>query len=187
ISWTSGPANEVACYEGPSGSTDRCTANTSGNTATFSSTRPLASGEEMSVAVSLPPGVVDVPPPMLTAKAREFPRDAFDVNPLTVIVSLLILIAGIAAIAWNWWRHGRDRAYLTRYYEAPSNAPDEPEPLFKHEPVVVEFEPPGKLRPAQLGLILDESADPKDVTASIVDLAVRGYLTITDLPTGFLG
>ena len=38
------------------------------------------------------------------------------------------------------------------------------------------------MRPAELGLILDESADTKDVTATIVDLAVRGYLTITASP-----
>ncbi len=36
------------------------------------------------------------------------------------------------------------------------------------------------MRPAELGLILDESADTKDVTATIVDLAVRGYLTIAE-------
>ena len=41
---------------------------------------------------------------------------------------------------------------------------------------MVEFDPPQDLRPAQLGLILDESADTKDVTATIVDLAVRSSL-----------
>src|SRR5205807_9609670 len=50
---------------------------------------------------------------------------------------------------------------------------DQPAPLFQYEPVVVEFTPPQNLRPAELGLILDESADTKDVTATIVDLAVR--------------
>jgi uncharacterized membrane protein YgcG len=47
---------------------------------------------------------------------------------------------------------------------------------------VVEFGPPQNLRPAELGLILDETADTKDVTATIVDLAVRGVLTITEVP-----
>ncbi|TMF70020.1 MAG: DUF2207 domain-containing protein, partial [Chloroflexi bacterium] len=70
---------------------------------------------------------------------------------------------------------------LTRYYQANDAAPDRPEPVFQHEPVVVEFEPPQKLRPAELGLILDESADTKDVTATIVDLAVRGFLTISEV------
>ena len=182
VSWPSGPPQKITCYEGPTGSTESCTSDSSTGVATFTARRPLASNEQMSVAVALDPTLVDVPPPMLTAKAREFPQDAFDVNPLTVGLALLIAIAGIGAVAWNWWRHGRDRAYLTRYYEAPAGTPDEPEPLFKHEPVVVEFGPPQNMKPAQLGLILDEHADPKDVTASIVDLAVRGYLTITDVP-----
>src|SRR5207245_9564113 len=56
------------------------------------------------------------------------------------------------------------------------------EPHFIHGPVVVEFEPPQNLRPAELGLILDERADPKDLTATIVDLAVRGFLTISEIP-----
>src|SRR5438128_364685 len=81
-----------------------------------------------------------------------------------------------------WLRHGRDRAYLTRYYQTNEAAPDRLEPVFQHEPVVVEFEPPQNLRPAELGLILDETADTKDVTATIVDLAVRGFLTITEVP-----
>ena len=187
VSWPSGPAKELACFEGPNGSTETCTSDSTAGQATLTARRPLASNEEMSVAISLDPTIVDVPPPMLTAKAREFPQDAFDINPVTLLLALLIAAAGLAAVGWNWWRHGRDRAYLTRYYETPSvNTPEEPEPLFKHEPVVVEFGPPQNMKPAQLGLILDEHADAKDVTASIVDLAVRGYLTITDKP-GFLG
>ena len=173
---------EAACYQGPRGSREGCKVAGLNNFFTYTATRPLASGEQMSIAVSLVKGAVNVPPPLLTARDREFPQDAFDVNPVTVGLSLLILLGGIAAIAWSWWQRGRDRAYLGHYYQAPATAPEQPEPLFQHEPVVVEFEPPENLKPAQLGLILDESADPKDVTATIVDLAVRGYLTITDIP-----
>ena len=175
----------VACYQGPSGSTEACSSSSNGDSVTFASTRELASGEQMSVAVALAPAVVNVPPPLLTARAREFPKDAFDINPLTIGLGALILVGGIALIAWNWWRHGRDRAYLGHYYAAPNDAAEHAEPVFQHEPVVVEFGPPQNMRPAQLGLILDESADPKDVTASIVDLAIRGYLTITDIPELF--
>ena len=58
----------------------------------------------------------------------------------------------------------------------------------RSEPVAVEFEPPEKIRPGQMGLLLDERADTLDVTATIIDLAVRGYLTITEIPkTGWFG
>ena len=35
--------------------------------------------------------------------------------------------------------------------------------------------------PGQVGTLVDEHANLIDVTATIVDLAVRGWLTITDL------
>jgi len=177
----------AACYQGATGSTEPCKYGNTTQSVTYSSTRTLASGEQMSLVVGLDKGMVKVPAPMLTGRQRQFPQDAFEINPLTVGLGLLVLILGLALIVRFWLLHGRDRAYLTRYYTAPPDAAERLEPVFQHEPVVVEFEPPLKLRPAELGLILDESADTKDVTATIVDLAVRGYLTITDVPPGFLG
>ena len=172
----------VACYEGPTGSRETCSFDAgSGQTVSFSSKRQLGSGEQMSLVVAVSKEAVNVPPPMLEPRLRQFPQDAFDINPLTVGLSALILVAGIGFVIWNWWAHGRDRAYLTQYY-LTKDPREHTDPLFKHEPVVVEFEPPQSLRAAQLGLILDESADSKDVTATIVDLAVRGCLTIAEVP-----
>jgi hypothetical protein len=168
------------CYQGKPGSSERCGFTPAANTVNYSSTRELNSGEEMSVVAALDKGAVSVPPPMLEPRLRLFPQDAFDMNPLTVGVSLLVLILGLGFVAWNWWAHGRDREYLTQYYV--TNDPREKgAPVFQHEPVAVEFGPPQNLRPAELGLILDQTADPKDVTATIVDLAVRGYLTISEV------
>ena len=55
-------------------------------------------------------------------------------------------------------------------------------PLFERGRAPVEFAPPEDLRPGQVGTILDERANTLDVTATIVDLAVRGYLTIEEIP-----
>ncbi len=182
VSFPAGTFQRSACYEGRTGSREGCIATNTDTSAHYSSRRSLGSGEQMSVVVGLTRGAIDVPPPLLQARRRQFPQDGFEVNPLTVGLALLLFVGGVALIVRFWLVHGRDRAYLTRYYQAPDAAPDRPEPVFQHEPVVVEFEPPQQLRPAELGLILDESADTKDVTATIVDLAVRGYLTITDIP-----
>ncbi len=46
----------------------------------------------------------------------------------------------------------------------------------------MEFRPPRDLRPGQVGILLDERADTLDVSATVVDLAVRGYLHIEELP-----
>jgi uncharacterized membrane protein YgcG len=172
---------KAACYQGPTGSREACASASSDSMVSFNSTRQLGSGEQMSIVTALNKGVVDVPPPMLEPRKRQFPQDAFDINPLTVGLGLLVAIAGIGLVAWNWWAHGRDRAYLTQYYL--TNDPRErTEPLFQHDTVVVEFDAPQNMRPAELGLILDERADAKDVTATIVDLAVRGFMTIAEVP-----
>jgi hypothetical protein len=46
----------------------------------------------------------------------------------------------------------------------------------------VQFAPPAGVRPGQVGTLVDEKADPVDVTAPLVDLAVRGYLRIDAVP-----
>lgn len=42
------------------------------------------------------------------------------------------------------------------------------------------YEPPGELTPAEVGVIIDNQADLRDITATLVDLAVRGHLTIEE-------
>ena len=46
----------------------------------------------------------------------------------------------------------------------------------------MEFTPPENLRPAEIGVLMDERADTLDITATIIDLAARGYLKITEIP-----
>src|SRR5690606_33431759 len=46
--------------------------------------------------------------------------------------------------------------------------------------IVPQYEPPADLTPGEVGMLVDNSADMRDVTATIVDLAVRGYLVIED-------
>jgi uncharacterized membrane protein YgcG len=47
-------------------------------------------------------------------------------------------------------------------------------------PIAVMYEPPDRLTPAEVGTLVDESPDSRDITATLVDLAVRGYLRITE-------
>jgi uncharacterized membrane protein YgcG len=176
-----GSYQKAACYQGDPGSTEPCHFETSGSSVLFSATRQIDAGQEMSAVVALNKGAVAVPPPMLEGRLRQFPDGAFDLNPPTITAFLLTLVLGLGLVAWNWYRHGRDREYLTQYY-LTNDPRQRSQPLFAHEPIAVEFGPPQDMRPAELGLILDQSADPKDVTATIVDLAVRGYLTITEVP-----
>ncbi|HEX6348921.1 MAG TPA: DUF2207 domain-containing protein [Candidatus Dormibacteraeota bacterium] len=178
----SGSLQRQTCFQGPNGSTDPCSAAAGGDNVSFQATHALGPGEGLTVVVALSKGAIPNPVPILEAKPRSLP-EYFELNPATLVAFWLVLAAGLGLFGWYWWLHGRDREYTTAYYtQHDANAPDELVPMFQHRPVVVEFEPPDGLRPAQLGLMLDESADTKDVTATIIDLAARGYLTITEVP-----
>jgi uncharacterized membrane protein YgcG len=47
-------------------------------------------------------------------------------------------------------------------------------------PIATQYEPPAQMTPAELGTLIDGKPDMRDITATIVDLAVRGYLHITE-------
>lgn len=50
------------------------------------------------------------------------------------------------------------------------------------ETIIPQYDVPDKLSPSQVGALIDEKADNKDVSADIVNLAVKGYLKINRLP-----
>src|SRR5205823_2320139 len=133
-----------------------------GARADFAARRALGPGEQLTIVTALTKGAVTVPPPELVARPRGF-VDYFSTSPLALGLAAAALAGGVFAVWWIWWTRGRDRG--------PARGA-----------IVAEYEPPAKLRPAQLGVIVDESADARDLVATIVDLAVRGYLTITEHP-----
>lgn len=179
-----GAVERVACYVGEPGSNEPCDGKIEGGVAIFRS-RALKWGEQVTVAVGWAPGLVAVPPPRVIRPATlsDFVRgDAIELAGLA-----LTTVAGVAGALALWWRHGRDRRYRGIYYLS-QDVTEETKPLFGGPPLVVEYLPPENLRPAQMGVLLDERADERDVTATIIDLAVRGYLHITELPKeGLLG
>jgi uncharacterized membrane protein len=65
----------------------------------------------------------------------------------------LIPILAFFGMFWLWWTRGR-------------------------ESIAVQYEPPDQLTPGECGTLVDNSADMRDITATLVDLAVKGYLTI---------
>jgi len=68
-------------------------------------------------------------------------------------------IVAFFAMFWWWWTRGRDP---------------------RLRPIAAQYEPPDKLTPGEVGTLIDNSVDMRDITASIVDLAVRGYLVIEE-------
>ena len=67
----------------------------------------------------------------------------------------------LAVMFTLWWYKGRD--------------PD------SGESVAPMYEPPAGISPAEAGTLLDDSIHPRDITSTIVDLAVRGFIKIEEV------
>ncbi len=157
-----GSVQRATCFEGPAGSTAPCRGTWTAARADFVATRPFVPGEQLTIVTALRTGAVAVPPPVLVDRPRGF-VDYFSTSPAAIAAAVIALVGGSFGVWWLWWTRGRDHG-------RPRGA------------IIAEYEPPEKLRPAQLGVLIDETADPRDLIATIVDLAVRGYLTITEHP-----
>jgi hypothetical protein len=72
---------------------------------------------------------------------------------------LFLPLVAFFLMFWMWWTRGRDP---------------------RGRAIAAQYEPPDKLTPGEVGTLIDNSVDIRDITASIVDLAVRGYLVIEE-------
>jgi hypothetical protein len=70
---------------------------------------------------------------------------------------LILPFLAFGVMYWLWWTRGRDPRRL---------------------PISVQYEPPDQLTPGEVGTLVDNEAAMRDITATIVDLAVKGYLLI---------
>jgi len=69
-------------------------------------------------------------------------------------------VVTLAVMFTLWWYKGRD-----------------PDPGMSVAPM---YEPPAGISPAEAGTLLDDSIHPRDITSTMVDLAVRGYIKIEE-------
>ncbi len=156
---------QASCYYGSPGATAQCTSNTTGSTASFDHASTLQPGEGMTVALGYTSGMV----PLLTVDSDQSSGTEFGQKVSSVPAALGffgVLIAGFVILLQQFRKHGRDALVNGR----------------RSSVVAPEYEPPFGLRPAEVGCVIDEKADTLDISAAIVDLAVRGFLTITEIP-----
>ena len=179
----------IACFAGPTRSTSACGRSAiTGTNATFA-TSGLRAREAFTVVLALPKGAVANPAPILDER-WSFQR-AFTVDPLRIGLMLTVLALVVAGVWRLVWLVGRDRQWRgARIAAIPAAANDVQDrvPLMNGTITPTEYIPPEGMRPGLIGTILDETAHPLDVSASIVDLAVRGYLRIEEIEaTGWFG
>lgn len=85
------------------------------------------------------------------------------VKPPFPWLDLLPLFLPLLALFYmfrRWWLKGRDPA--------------------GRGTIVVQYDPPDQLPPGMMGCVFDQVANQRDIAATIVDLAVRGYLKIVE-------
>lgn len=167
----------IACYEGVAGSQQSCQSNVnSQKVASFVTTSELGSDSGLTAVVDYEKGLV----PILTA----VPPTPYWIKIFTwpmVIIFVIIVLVGCGFVWSLWYRYGRDYWFAGILFGTKKQK-GKLKSVGAHETVSVEFIPPEHLRPAEIGVLMDERADTLDVTATIVDLATRGYLTITEIP-----
>jgi predicted membrane protein DUF2207 len=173
----------AVCFAGPQGSNLPCTRmERQGRTVRIAQSA-LGPFQGLTFAVALPKSAVPEPRPIL--KERWSLARAFSATPATLGLFGLLLVAGVAWFVRLAWRVGRDRRAVGGPVDvafASADGDEQAVPLFERGDYGVEYTPPDGLRPGQVGTLVDEQANALDVTASVVDLAVRGYLRIEEIP-----
>jgi hypothetical protein len=112
----------------------------------------LAPGEEATIAAGFPKGIV--------------PQSAYYIDFAKTYGGILLSILLVLGVLI--WR------LLFWYYKEKK-----PE---GERTIVVEYEPPQNIRPAMASLVLNEGVSSKAWSATVVDLAVRGYVRIEEEP-----
>jgi uncharacterized membrane protein len=139
------------CFTGQFGSSSQsCISEQIGNELHAATTQPLSSGQTLTIVAGFQKGFFAEP--TASEKLRE-------ILPSVLKFALPIVLFGGYALR-QWLKRGRD----------PKG----------RGTIVPEYEPPFDMRPAEVGVLADFKVDQKDISATIIDLAVRRYIKIIE-------
>ncbi|HET7320801.1 MAG TPA: DUF2207 domain-containing protein [Candidatus Saccharimonadales bacterium] len=127
-----------------------CTITSNGNALLTQTTRPLAARQTLSFKVAFNKGFFTAP------TTWDKLRDYLGLVAAFTVLPLLAFVVGFTA----WLKKGRD-----------AKEPDT---------IIPEYEPPDNLTPLEVGTLVDFKVDNRDITATIIQLAVRGYIRIIE-------
>lgn len=143
----------ASCYTGPFGSKEmKCGYKPSGNTILFTS-RDLRPYEGFTIAYGWDKGIIKEP--------NRYQRLLWKIKENWIFALPLI---SVLMMYYLWYTGGRDPKV--------------------REVVAVQYEPPKfrgqSLNPAEVGSLVDETLHMRDITASIIGLAVKGFIKIEE-------
>ena len=146
-------AEGVQCFAGSYGQTEKTCTINSSLDGLTATTRNLPAAQTLTYVAGFTKGYFQ------TETNAEKVQD--NLNPLLSLI-VLPVAALCGAFVW-WWRKGRDA---------------------KGRGVIVpEYEPPKNMLPIDAGTVLDFRTDNRDITATIIDLAIKNYIRIHETVT----
>lgn len=175
---------KLACFTGDYNSKKQnCTGNTDGEKTTIQTTLFLNSNEGLTIVEGFPKNIVAV------LKPTEY-VPFFDRWYGKIVLVLIVLTAFcwyIILPIWlviHWYRTGRDPDVgrpVTAGFDPPEARLAKGGPPKAGKPASPNASLGGRfLTPAETGTLIDETVQQRDIFASIVDLARRGYLRIEE-------
>jgi hypothetical protein len=165
----------ITCLAGDPDSTTACALSQIGEGGVPTAEQDkLGPGQRVDFAVGLPRGSVPVNERVESTNTL---GSAFALTPQTGIGLLALVVLLLAGLGLLWYARGRDAKAL-----AGDVGPVQV--LAKDAQGHVAFASPDGVLPGQVGTVIDEHVDVVDVTATVIDLAVRNYLWIDEVPGG---
>lgn len=144
---------QLSCYQGIQGSTDQCELRNENGILQTTVTN-LSPGQGLTVAVGIEKGTI-----FGISRIGGQTQEPRHIYPIFKIISIVMSAFAVIGAAWY------------RFFVIA-------DPRSK-KPVVPWYEPPANLAPIAIGTLIDKRVDSADLTAQIISLAERGYLTIS--------
>jgi uncharacterized membrane protein len=139
------------CYTGSYGGTGRdCMISTTGNTLMSTTTQTLQPNQTLTYVAGFATGYFQ--------PSTWYQTLGEHLKPILECVLPILIIGGGSLL--YWWSRGRD----------PKGTGI----------IVPQYDAPDGLKPAEVGTIIDFKLDNGDITATIIDLAIRGYIKIIE-------
>ena len=172
----------LACVYGTVGGNKPCA--TAGTRYTAANVQQY---QGMTVGYAFPLGSIAATEPIL--EHRLTPSWVLFGRGWAVALGALIGLGGLAFAFLSWWRHGRDESYEGQIPGLAPAAGQSAGVVVGRRPgeTSVQFTPPADARPAELEVLVTERATNAGVTATLLDLAQRGALTIRQVEGGRQG
>ena len=174
-----GGAQELSCFAGPVQSDQACTSKKVSDGVGEFTQASLPAGQGLTIGVKIKPGLITDNAPHLEPDGSKLSSGQ---------KAGLVALAGVGAVSLIgspivgtlWWRkNGRDQRYAGL---APGTVPlpGQQAPVVPSDPdlpIPVAFTPP-RIPVAEAGLLIDGQVDTRETAATIIDLAVKGALTV---------